>query len=403
MIKDILDLFCKRRQINTDSVFILYSGFYDFDSLNNFNVNPNFFYLSNLDIPNLIIIYNNNELKFFYKFNNPKWFDDESLLKNIEKIYGQVLINDFNALNLSDFSDKEIYSFKNGKKFRTRQNNWNFKILDDFLNETRLIKHETEIENIKLATRYTSNTFTEVFKNINKYKYCYQIVNDFKCILGYQNIHKLAYQPICTVGEDNKILHSHNYSKKLRGNDLILLDIGCKYNNYCSDITRTFPVNKVFTPIQKKIYNIVLKINKYAIKNAINNKDWLELTYDCYKLIYSELNKINLVKELYNDDDKIEIGRIFMIHGLGHSVGLEVHDSGDLRILKKNMVIAIEPGIYFDKSQLSNKNVNINEWEKYEIIGGVRIEDMIRVDDNQSENLTSVPKCINEIESLLNR
>ena len=95
----------------------------------------------------------------------------------------------------------------------------------------------------------------------NKVKYCYQIVNKYKSYLGEYNIDYLAYQPICTSGKDNSILHSHNYNKKIIDNSLILLDIGCKYNYYCSDITRTIPVSGKFNKIQKDTYKIVPAIS----------------------------------------------------------------------------------------------------------------------------------------------
>ena len=105
------------------------------------------------------------------------------------------------------------------------------------------------------------------------------------------------------------------------------------------------------------------------------------------------------VSDLYK---KIDLGKLFMKHSLGHNIGIDVHDVCSILVLKENMVITIEPGIYFSDEQCLNKNVNKSVWKKYKNIGGIRIEDVILINKYKTINLSlNLPKKIEEIEKLL--
>ena len=230
----------------------------------------------------------------------------------------------------------------------------------------------------------------------------YKVVNNIKCFWGNMNLFTLAYNPICTSGSHNSILHSNQYHYKFKLGELVLLDMACKYNNYCSDITRTFPVSGKFTPEQKKMYDIVLDINTFAIKTVKPGMDWFDLQNKCLLRLYDSLEKINLFTEINRaKNEKIRLAAILMKHSLGHTIGIDIHDV-PVDIFKENMVITIEPGIYFDAHLYNNTNINTKELKKYFSIGGIRIEDVVLISSKGAKNLSTLAKTTNGIEKLMN-
>ena len=221
----------------------------------------------------------------------------------------------------------------------------------------------------------------------------------------------MAYLPICSNGRNNSILHYYFNNKKLINNNLILLDIGCKYNNYCCDITRTFPKSGKFSLKQKKIYETVLKCQKYAISQLKDGTNWKILEESTRLLMYDLLLELKLVFNEILVEKKLNVTKIFMPHRLGHTIGLNLHDTvpnNDLEILKKNMIVAVEPGIYFNKYLLESYYhssqmipINIKEIKKYIKIGGVRIEDTILINKLNCTILSNIPVEINEIENII--
>lgn len=388
--------------------FLLYSGSYDFDNdLNPFQVNNNFFYLTNIDIPNFTVLYNHkyNKCFYFFEYKNSIWFDNENYIKHIhEQVHD---IN--NIMNYIDNLDI-IYSLDNFNDLNDKLKHkiritHNLKMIDDICHENRVIKTEKEIDKITLACSYSSDAITNIIKNIKKLNNEKEIVSLFKVFtLGNYNVDKMSYLPICSNGTNNSILHYTSNNNTLMKKNLILLDIGCKYENYCSDITRTFPKSGKFTIKQKIIYSIVLECQKFAIKKLKHNVDWYQLQSDTKIKMYQLLLKEKLV---YNTENKIEQNKIvdvFMPHSLGHTLGLDVHDTkpnGNLHILKKNMVITIEPGIYFIEHLLEkNEFINQNEIKKYINIGGIRIEDTILINELDCKVLSNSPKEIIDIETI---
>ena len=212
----------------------------------------------------------------------------------------------------------------------------------------------------------------------------------------------MAYNPICTSGSSNSILHSNQYHYKFKSNELILLDIACKYNNYSSDITRTFPANGKFTQEQKIIYDIILDINIFAIKKVKPGMNWSKLQNKCLLRLYHSLENINLfTKVKHSDIEKIRLAGILMKHTIGHTIGIDVHDVS-VGEFKENMVITIEPGIYFESHLYNNSDINTTEMKKYFDIGGIRIEDVILIGSKNAKNLCSLTKTTYGLEKLMN-
>ncbi|OVE82443.1 hypothetical protein BVY03_00955 [bacterium K02(2017)] len=235
-----------------------------------------------------------------------------------------------------------------------------------------------------------------------------------------------AYGSIVASGKNGAILHYHENNSKLKNKDLLLIDAGCEWEGYASDITRTFPVSGKFTSKQKEIYNIVLKTQKECIKMIKPGVTMYDIHFTACRLIQNGLVELGIIKKLDESDlfDK-KAYSIFFPHGIGHLIGLDVHDVGakpsknkkrkakNLRAqlkLEKDMCITIEPGIYFIEAYFDSKEhrkktssyINWNIADKYRDVGGIRIEDDLIVTAKGSKNLTKVPKEINAIERLMN-
>lgn len=401
----ILDKFVSDNKLH-DCLICLYSGYYDSDDLREFIVDANFLYITGLNIPNLFILYNSQNKNLYFIFDDmDDWADNDDFIQIIYDKYGNNIkiykIDKFNEI--IENNEVPIYTINTIDFILHKADNI---LMNKYITKLRAIKNNEEINKIYIANKYTSMAIKHVFQNllIKNYKYCYQIVNNIKCKLGYYNIIQQAYTPICTVGTKNNILHSQSHIGKLLDGNLVLLDIGCRYNGYCADISRTFPVNGRFTQLQKNIYNIVLLMQNMAFELIGNNIKWNYVQDSCLILLYIKLIEYKILKNRNNTrEDKLQIASLFMPHSLGHSVGIDVHDPLNLHVLKTNMVLAIEPGIYFYKTQLNHNSVNKPIWNDYMSIGGIRIEDVVVVKDIGVYNLTNLEKTIEEIEDLMNK
>ena len=128
---------------------------------------------------------------------------------------------------------------------------------------------------------------------------------------------------------------------------------------------------------------------------------WSEITHKVILKLYDECVKIRLVNKLQNNSDKVKVMTTLMPHLLGHHVGLENHDCGNITTLKKDMVVAVEPGIYFQTGKGKSPHINTSTWQEYEHIGGIRIEDTIVITSTGYKNLSKITKEIAGIEKLM--
>ena len=143
-------------------------------------------------------------------------------------------------------------------------------------------------------------------------------------------------------------------------------------------------------------------MNQLGISLSKNNTSINYIENRCRSLLYKSLIELNIIYPTQNKSIERYITRLFMPHSISHSIGIEVHDVLDDDILKTNMVITIEPGVYFYKSHLYHPNINKQVWNLYKDIGGVRIEDVILINENKSTILSNFEKEANEIEDLIN-
>ncbi|CUT02146.1 aminopeptidase P N-terminal domain-containing protein [Candidatus Chrysopegis kryptomonas] len=252
----------------------------------------------------------------------------------------------------------------------------------------RMIKKPEEIELIKKAVNITVKAHRQIMMSCEPGMYEYEIQALAEYVFTKLGSEYPAFPSIIGSGENSVILHYSSNRKKIKDGDLIVVDIGAEYHNYCADVTRTIPANGKFTQEQREIYEIVLKAQEETIKMVRPGASFIDLQLKAREVIADGLLKLGVIK------DKNEVGKYFM-HGVTHHLGLDVHDVGIPGNLEPNMVITIEPGIYIPAgSDCDPKYWNI----------GVRIEDDVLVTDKGCVVLSSdAPKTIEEIERLMKR
>ena len=384
---------------------ILYSGYYDSNKDKYpFEVDPNFFYLTSCDLPNITIIKHNKKDYILVKIPDIINYDAEHFKMKLNYCFNAEIIELKDLLKLLH-NCKKIHTLPNIKSHPNYSSLKKFPMdisnISSNLLKKRELKFIDEINSIKQACKYTSNGIKYIMKNSNPNMSQIELIGLFKYYLSKFGIQELSFNPITADGKYNQYLHYIAKDRPIKKGSFVLLDLGCKYNHYCSDISRCFPISGKFTKLQKDIYNIVLRGLKYALKLMKPGGHWRIITNKVLLKLYDECLKIKLVQQVSSESDKLNIMRILMPHNLGHHVGLVNHDCGEITILKKDMVIAVEPGIYFQTGKDKSPHINSLIWKKYEHLGGVRIEDTIVIKLNGHENLSKITKEINGIESLM--
>ena len=267
------------------------------------------------------------------------------------------------------------------------------------LGNARLIKDDHEISLMRKACDISAEAHIEAMKSVKSIDSEQHIESLYCNEFSKRGGRFQAYTPIVAGGENACTLHYVENNQNLNKSDLLLVDAGCEYEMYASDITRTFPVSGKFSDEQLKIYEIVLEAMNAAIDQVKPGNDIMQPQEISERVITEGLIRIGLLEgdpeELYKSGAFKE----FYMHKIGHWLGLDVHDAGDYMEgdeymkFKPGMITTIEPGIYISSSM----DVD-DKWKGI----GVRIEDDILVTKNGNENLTSkVPSDPKEIESLM--
>ncbi len=274
------------------------------------------------------------------------------------------------------------------------------KNLSDILGLMRLIKSNSEINLIKKAISITKKAHHEaiVFKKFDKNEY--QLQAEIEYVFKKNGAYSDAYTSIVACGNSANTLHYIQNNQKLENNKLILIDAGCEYEYYASDITRTIPVNGSFSIAQKELYNMVLDVQLQVIEMIRPDIKRSDLQTRTVELLTKGMVNLGILKGSVKTLIKKEKYKKYYPHGIGHWMGIDVHDESPYRDtnnkeirLKKGMVLTIEPGIYLDE-----EDTNIPE--KYRGVG-IRIEDDILVTKNGYKNLSKeIAKSVEEIERL---
>jgi Xaa-Pro aminopeptidase len=246
--------------------------------------------------------------------------------------------------------------------------------------ELRLIKSPTELAFLRQAIDLSLDAQFEAMKMMRAGLWEYQISGKMVEVHAMGGAEAEAYAPIVGAGPNSTALHYDKLDRKIEDGDIVVMDVGAQYSGYAADITRTIPANGKFTPRQREIYEIVLGAQDAAIHALKPGMDMCRKgDRSVYKIAYDYINSHG------KDQHGKSLGQYF-IHGLGHSIGLNVHDPGDLcKPFAPGTVITIEPGIYIPAENL-----------------GVRIEDDVLITDSGYELLSQrLPRSPDEIEKIM--
>jgi Xaa-Pro aminopeptidase len=261
------------------------------------------------------------------------------------------------------------------------------------LHEARLRKSRAEIALLRQAAEIAATAHKSTMRLCRPGLNEADLENHFLYTCAQQGARYSAYPPIVGSGVNGCILHYVDNKAVLQAGDLVLMDAGCEWQGYASDITRTFPVNGRFTSAQREIYNIVLQAQQAALAHAKPGQAYHSLHDAAVRVITQGLWDLGLIgteseslRELLTD----QAYKPFYMHQTGHWLGLDVHDvgayqeNGHSRRLEPGMVLTVEPGIYLaDKPSIP---------EPYRRIG-IRIEDDIVITDTGYDLLSAqVPK-----------
>jgi Xaa-Pro aminopeptidase len=244
----------------------------------------------------------------------------------------------------------------------------------------RQIKSPGEVAFLKEAIGLTLDSHLETMKLMRPGLYEYQIAAKMVEVHAWGGSEAEGYAPIVGAGPNSTALHYDTLSRKIEDGDIVVLDVAAQYAGYSADITRTIPANGKFTPRQREIYEIVLGAQNAALAALKPGMDFCSKgDKNVHKIAYNYINSHG--KDLHGKS----LGQYF-IHGLGHHIGLNVHDAGDHCVpFQPGMVITIEPGIYISEEDL-----------------GVRIEDDALITESGYKLLSErLPRDPAEIEKIM--
>lgn len=272
--------------------------------------------------------------------------------------------------------------------------------LEQYLHELRLFKSAAEVELMRRAAAATVQGHLRILATTTPGMPEYEVEAELYHEFAMLGARYPAYPAIVGGGNNACTLHYLRNDKVLAEGDLVLVDAGAEYENYASDLTRTFPVGGRFTDAQSEIYNIVLRAQEAAIDQVQVGNTWNDPHEAAVRVITAGLIDLGILSgdldQLIQDEAYLE----YYPHKTGHWLGLDVHDVGEYqvkgawRVFEEGMVTTIEPGIYVNTDQQAAP-------ARYRGIG-VRIEDDVLVTRKGPEVLTAgVPKTIEAIESLM--
>ena len=385
-----------------------------------FPIHPNsdLFYLSGIeqeesilvlfpDCPNpkhreiLFVREPSEHLKIWEGYKHSK--DDAQKISGIQTVYWT---KDFDNIFQLLAAEAETFFLNDNEHSRaaneveTRDQRFNKKIQLDYplhkidrlaphLHDLRFCKNPLEVKQIKQAIDVTARGFRRVLKMVKPGVTEYEIEAEWAKEFIKRRC-KFAYTPIVASGGNACVLHYLQNDQFCRKGELLLMDVGACYANYNADLTRTIPVSGKFTRRQKQVYNAVLRVLRQCIENATIGKSLKEWQTDSHDMMTEEMLRLKLITkaQVKKQDPDQPACRKYYMHGLGHSLGLDVHDvcNGQTEF-RENSVFTVEPGIYLPDEGF-----------------GVRLEDDIQITKNGPVNLMSkIPIEAEQIEQIMNR
>jgi len=309
------------------------------------------------------------------------------------------------------------------------------KLLHAMLSNQRVIKTKHELDLLRWVNKISSAAHVSVMQNIKPGMVEFQLESEF---LHYCYLHGgcrfVAYTCICGSGPHGAVLHYGHAGapndRVIKDGEMCMFDMGAEYHCYCSDISCSYPANGKFTADQRAIYEAVLDAN-LAVQKAIKpGVEWLDMHDLSLRVIAKHLINHGILRGTVDELMEHDIPAMFMPHGLGHLMGLDVHDVGGYpegckprsqrpgfrslrttRTLEEGMVLTVEPGCYFIDALLDkaladpviSKYFNNDVLQRFRGTGGIRIEDDVIVTATGSENMTQVPRTVEQIERAMQK
>lgn len=396
-------------QMEDNSLLILYSGeapHRSADAYYLFEENKNFFYLTGLRRENMILLMKKAggscTAMLFIEQADPsaeRWtgkmvtvpeakeisgIQDVRFLDRFEPLLQYMLNgNDFKACyfdcHRNRLSDLPDYNLVKAQQFQkdfpgiTVRNLWRMAAV------LRMQKDSDEVAKISQAIEVTRQGLEAVMSTLTPSMKEYQAQANYEHVLYYQGTEGPSFPTIAGSGKNGCMLHYETNRDTCADGSLLLLDLGCRMDGYCSDITRTYPVNGKFTDRQRAVYEVVLRANKEVAAQAKPGMTTRELNDICRKVLAQGCMELGLITEESSLDK-------YYMHGVSHHLGIDVHDvTADGVKLMPGSVISDEPGLYID------------EWEI-----GIRIEDDLLITEDGCKVLSaSIIKEPEEIEAFM--
>ncbi len=402
------DVFCRRREklvsnLNKNELVLIFAND-EASGANRFLQNSHFFYFTGLKTPEAVLVMgyiDETPIDLIYiQRNIPDrivWDGEKIYPKEVTEITGikTVLFLDNFESSISNYLYQADKAFINiglheldqplsktlhfVKKVREKLPHVCFRDVNPLIRPLRQIKDETEVEAITESIRITWAGIKSIWMNARAGMMEYELEAMLHFEMQKRGCRNYGFVPIIAAGKNAATLHYIENDCRIEDDQLVLLDVGASYENYSADITRTFPINGKFNERQKEVYAEVLNIQQEIIAMIKPGVGMAELNKKTREMMFEALKRLNLIKE------ESEITKYYM-HGIGHHLGLDVHDIGARdSILQEGIVITVEPGIYIPEEAI-----------------GVRIEDDVLVTSNGHKVLSDfIPKEIDELEKIL--
>ncbi len=298
--------------------------------------------------------------------------------------------------------DKRVIGWVNQLRSQAKQGSHTpheFVALDHPLHEMRLFKSRVELASMRrsaqIACAAHRRALAVAAPGRMEYEVMAELLHEF-----HRRRADISYHPIVGSGPNSCVLHYRDNDRQMKDGELLLIDAGCEYQYYASDVTRTLPVNGRYSPRQRAVYEVVLEAQRAAIDKARAGGDWNDPHEAAVRAITRGLVRIGLLKGRVPKLIKDGSYRKFFMHRTGHWIGMDVHDVGEYkvgeqwRLLEPGMAMTIEPGIYIAPGTPGVRR----EWWGI----GVRIEDDVVVTAGEPEVLTAaMPTDPDEIERLM--
>lgn len=396
------------------------------DTYYSFRQNSDFYYMTGFNEPNAVMVLvpgrDQGEFILFCRDRDPEkemWDGKRAGPEGVVKDFGAddaFPIDDLDDIlpGLLENRDRLFYTMGQNANFDSTLMGWVNQVkanvrkgvsapneivsLEYLLHEMRLIKTRAEMQTMRKAAKISCEAHERAMRACKPGMYEYEL--EAELLYVFNRYHSPpAYTSIVGGGANANVLHYIENNAELQEGDLVLIDAACEYQNYASDITRTYPVSGEFTEPQRELYEVVLESQLAAIEMAEEGNHWGDPHDKAVKVLTKGLINLGILKGKLSQLIKDRAYQPFYMHRTGHWIGIDVHDVGDYkidqewRLLENGMCMTIEPGLYVRPMRGVPKRFhNI----------GIRIEDDVLVSAKGPEVLTgSLAKTVDEIEALM--